>query len=62
LDERTKNTPLIAAASGGASFLVKTRLLFNLEQVPSPAEVPHLDELRNAPSKRKRKTPPDSNI
>jgi len=46
-----EKTPPIAAATGGASILVETRLLFNLEQVQSPSEMPHLNGNRSAPIK-----------
>jgi hypothetical protein len=54
---RKRKTPRIAAAIGGASFLVQTRLLFNLEQMPNPSEVLLLNGIHSAPIKRKRKTP-----
>ena len=56
-----EKTPPIAPATDGASSVRKQCLLFILEQVSNPSDVPNLNRIHNAPIKRKEKTPPRLN-
>ena len=50
-----EKTP-IAAGTSSASSVRKQCLLFILEQVSNPSDVPNLNRIHNAPIKRKEKS------